>query len=65
MEDMQEIKEENHQFEMEERNIGINGNKTFTDKFGVERPTPRVGLVEKFIKSYEDNTASDENCKKR
>lgn len=37
------------------------GIKTVTDKFGFERPAPKVGLVEKFVTSYEE----EENHKKK
>ena len=53
MEDKKEP-QDNHRFEMETKNIGINGNKTFTDQFGRERELPRTGVIDKFVSSYED-----------
>ena len=40
------------------------GRKTIKDKFGIERPKPRVGMIEKFNKSFEDEISQEKHKKK-
>ena len=47
------------------KNLSIGkAKKTLRDKYGIERPKPRVGLIEKFNRSY-DMSGFGESRKKR